>query len=555
MNSRIPISLALLFAAVPAVRGAEPAERIFTQNGRPEWQWSVAVASAVSSETNGHPRAFLWIPPTCKRLRGVVVGQNNMQEEQIFEHPTFRKTLAELDFGVIWSTPPLDLFFRFDRGAGESFDEMLRLLADESGYGELPLVPVVPLGHSAAASYPWHFGFRTPERILAAVSVSGQWPYYRDQNTPDWGNRTLDGVPGLVTMGEYENAFDRAGVGLAQRAEHPKLPLSMLAEPAGEHFAATDRKISFICLYLRAAARHRLPDDWPADRRPALKPVDPTQSGWLADRGRPDAGPSAPAAPVDRYTGDPKNAFWYFDGELAKAADTFHAKYKGLKPQLLGYVRKDGLVPQRNSHVRVGLRLEIDNDDLTFRLRPAFLDTAPVDWRGLKAGEPVAHAADATKLNITRIVGPIEKLGPDTFALRFYRGGFDNPKRSGAPAFIVSHPGDDTFKPMALEADMRIPLENKDGSDQTIAFDPPAAVPYGRQTLELAAASDAGLPVFFYVREGPAVLDGNTLRFTKLPPRAKFPAKITVVAWQWGRPFEPKVKSAAPVERTIRITR
>ena len=53
------------------------------------WQWSVPVASAVSEETREPPRAFLWVPPTCARVRAVVVGQHNMLEEPLFENPVF----------------------------------------------------------------------------------------------------------------------------------------------------------------------------------------------------------------------------------------------------------------------------------------------------------------------------------------------------------------------------------------------------------------------------------------------------------------------------------
>ena len=520
-----------------------------------EWQWSTPVQSVISTETHDHPRAFLWIPPGCKRIRGVVVGQHNMQEEQIFEHPVFRKTLADLDFALIWITPPLDLFFRFDQGAGEHFDKMLTALAEESGYSELALVPVVPIGHSAAASYPCDFGFWAPERILAAISVSGQWPYYRDKNSPDWGDRTLDGVPGLVTMGEYENAYDRAGVGLGDRASHPKLPLSMFAEPAGEHFAASDLKVSFICLYLRKAARYRLPADWPVDQRPKLMEIDPTRTGWLVDRGRPDGKPAAPSAPVDSYTGDPKDAFWFFDGELAKAVETIGAINVPKKLQLVGYVQKGGIVKQIKRHVRVPLKVEIENNDLTFKLGATFLDAVPEDWRGLKAGDPISHATDALKLNITPICGPVEKIAQDTFALRFSRCGFDNPKRSNSICFILNHPGDNGYKPMSLEAELKFSLVNKDGAPQQIAFNAPETVRSGAKSLELSARSSARLPVFFYVREGPAVMEGNTLRFTAIPPRAKFPIKVTVVAWQWGRCVEPKVQSATPVERTLSILR
>src|SRR5215210_4540692 len=75
------------------------------------WQWSVPVESVTLTETNDHPRAFLWIPPNCQRVRAVVVGQHNMEEEPIFEHPRFRAALTDLGFAEIWITPPLDLFF------------------------------------------------------------------------------------------------------------------------------------------------------------------------------------------------------------------------------------------------------------------------------------------------------------------------------------------------------------------------------------------------------------------------------------------------------------
>ena len=94
-----------------------------------EWQWSAPVESVVSSETSDHPRAFLWIPPTCRQVRGVVVGQHNMEEEPILEHPTFRAVLSELGFAEVWVTPGWDLFFRFDKGAGEQFNAMMEALA------------------------------------------------------------------------------------------------------------------------------------------------------------------------------------------------------------------------------------------------------------------------------------------------------------------------------------------------------------------------------------------------------------------------------------------
>jgi hypothetical protein len=46
---------------------------------------------------------------------------------------------------------------------------------------------------------------------------------------------------------------------------------------------------------------------------------------------------------------------------------------------------------------------------------------------------------------------------------------------------------------------------------------------------------------------------GKGRAFLWIPPRAKFPVKVTVVAWQHGRSSEPKLKDAAPVTREFSI--
>ena len=169
--------------------------------------------------------------------------------------------------------------------------------------------------------------------------------------------------------------------------------------------------------------------------------------GWLVDRGRYDGKPKAPAAPVGKYTGDVKDAFWVFDGDLARATETFGALYAGKKLQLLGYVQKGGVVEQNpKRHVRVALKFEPETDGMTFKLSGTFLDTVPYDWRGLKQGEPITHAQDASKITINRICGPVERTGPDTYAIRFYRMGMNNPKRTNSICFVLSHPGDDIHR-------------------------------------------------------------------------------------------------------------
>jgi len=91
-----------------------------------------------------------------------------MTEEGILEHPEFRKALSDLGMAEVWVAPPFDGVFKFDQGAGDRFSAIMKALADESGYSELDYAPIVPIGHSACASYPWNFAAWNPGRTLAS---------------------------------------------------------------------------------------------------------------------------------------------------------------------------------------------------------------------------------------------------------------------------------------------------------------------------------------------------------------------------------------------------
>jgi hypothetical protein len=523
-----------------------------------EWQWSVLVRN--SREYPGEARAFLWIPQNCERVRGVVLAQHNMEEISILENPGFRAALAQLNFAEVWVSPRFDHLFRFNEGAGEAFNGIMSDLAETSGYGELNFAPVVGMGHSAAASWPYYFAAWNPERTLAALSVSGQWPYYRDaQWAPDiWGGRNIDYIPCLETMGEYEAANTWSREGLKERREHPFMPLGMLACPAEGHFASSDSKAQYLALFIRKAVQYRMPDNWPIDTAPKLKRIDPTKTGWLADKWRQDQKPTASAAAVGDYQGDPGEAFWFFDRELAQATEKYQASYRGLKPQLAGYLQGGKMVAQKNDHLQVELKFEPQADGVTFKIAGAFYDTVPEgsprlpQWTGLPAGSPLGHATNAGPVLISAICGPVEKLAPDTFALRLQRDTIGKETRYEL-VFAATHPGNAEYKPAVQQAHLFVPARNRDGADQRITFPKIPNQKAGTKSLKLSATSDANVPVYYYVREGPAEIDGDTLKFTSIPPCAKFPVKVTVVAWQYGRPIEPKLKTAEPVEQSIMI--
>jgi hypothetical protein len=264
---------------------------------------------------------------------------------------------------------------------------------------------------------------------------------------------------------------------------------------------------------------------------------------------------------VGQYTGDPKEAFWYFDEEIARATENFGANQRGKKVALIGY-EQDGRIVEQDPklHAQVPLKFlpDPDGDGLTFKLTAKFIDTVPdgrpTRWTGLPKGAHVEHPDADDKIKISRICGPVEQITPDTWAIRFYRMGMNNPKRSNDLWFVAIYPGDEHYKRAVQQAEMRFPLRNDKGDDQLITFGPIPDQREGAGPLKLTATSSAGATVHYYVREGPAeIVDGDSLKFTAIPRRAKFPVKATVVAWQWGRSIPPLLKSAEPVERTFSI--
>lgn len=531
---------------------------IFLHAPAAEWQFSVPVPP-LRDRTNEQSRAFLWIPPNCERVRGVVFGHHNMEEESILEHPAFRKALTELGFAEVWVAPGFDAYFRFDQGAGEKFDAMMTALGEQSGYTELASAPLVPVGHSAAASVPWIMAVWKPARVIAGVSFSGQWPYVWDpKNMPHMEGRNLDTVPGIVTSGEYEWADEVMPRGLKIRAEHPRLPLSGVGCPADGHFEATDEKIELLALYVKKAVQYRLPKDVPGKGPAPLNPIDPTKTGWLAERYVTDKNPSAPAAPVGQFKGDPAQAFWYFDGELARSVEAFQQRHRG-RPALLGYVQDGQIVPQKNgTHQQVTLKFLPQEDGVTFRLTGAFLDTVPegrpTRWTRKGAGEPIDQPQGGPPIVISRITGPVQQLSADTWRLAFNRASFLGDRRGNEAWFVAIWPGDGTFKRAVQQAMMQIPRRNAEGKPQTIDFPKPENQKRGTGTVKLKATSDSGLPVRYFVREGPAEVKGDdTVELLPLPPRARFPVKVTIGAYQWGRTAAPQVQSAVPEFREFLI--
>lgn len=524
------------------------------------WQWSVAVRDSRDKKENA--RAYLWIPPGCRKVKAFLYAQNNMEEQSILENPKFRKEMAKLGIAEVWVSPASDLFFRFNEGAGEVFTGVMNDLADVSGYQELSKAPFIGLGHSAAASNPYYMAAWDPQRALAAISVSGQWPYFRaNPFAPDiWGAKNIDFIPSLETMGEYESASGWSAEGLKERQQHPSMPLSMLACPAEFHFASSDDKVIYIALFIKKALQYRLPDRSPEGEAPMLTPIDPVHTGWLADKWRLNQPPTADPAPVNDYQGDPAQAFWFFDGEIAKATADYEARYRNQNAELIGFEEAGKIIPQHNVHQQFNLTFHPLADGITFYVHATFYDTVPggsprpAGWAQKPVGSQIGHSGNKAAISIDRITGPFIKLDDTTFQVHPQMGFWESP-HSYELWFSASHPGGEGYKPAVQQGLMAIPPRNSKGKEQHITFNAIPDQRYGQKPIRLAATSDAGVPVGFYIQEGPAEIKGGQLKLTEIPPRSRFPIKITVVAWQYGNSSEPKLQTAIPVTRSFWISK
>ncbi|MDQ0641089.1 hypothetical protein QF042_004654 [Pedobacter sp. W3I1] len=511
-----------------------------------EWQWSVPVKSSISSETGELPTAFLWIPPDCKQVRGVVIGQHNMLEEGILEHSAFRKNLSALGLAEIWITPSVDMVFNFSSSA--VFFATMKNLAEISGYSELAFAPVIPIGHSAAASYPWNFAAYNPDRTIAVLSIHGDAPLTNmtgsGKPNPDWGGRNLNGIPGLFVMGEDEWLEGRISPAMKYRKDNPDSPIALFCDAGHGHFDYSDELIDYLNLFISKAVKTRLPKKIPLNTFPILSAIQP-QKGWLVDRWRKDELPNAVSAPYHDYKGNKAEAGWVFDGQMAKVTEDLYKVARAKIKRSIGFMQNGKLLPPAGF---AGFRPLFDPlaDGITFHVSAINTDTATHAINVLYRPEE--------KIVISRICGPVRKINDTTFQVAFYRMGFNNTKRSNDIWLMASQKGDAKYRSSVQQANMKIPLSNLKGIPQKITFPEIADQKKSVKSMKLVGRSDAGLPLQYFVKEGPVEIVDGILYFTAIPPRSKLPLKVTLVAWQYGANTPARqVQSAVPIQRTFSI--
>ena len=510
------------------------------------WQYRASTADGT-----GH--SVLWIPPHCARVRGVLIGRQVILESVVFEDPVIRRAAADEGLAILLNDGSLGYFAYGSAPDAQDkhLQEFLTAFAAQSGHPEIADAPLLSLGHSGGAIFAFNVGYWNPSRTIGIIGLHTV-PLLRPDFDP---KATISGVPALDITGQYERWDDPAvpldqhtrwvrGIALSMRSNPGDGLITELVEPGAGHFSWTPQLADYVALFIRKAAEARIPDDPPAGTPVVCKRV-PRESGWLIDCTLTDP-PRYPAAPYAQYKGDPTLAFWNLDRELALATEKYNTQDHGKKRQMVGFTQ-DGR-PLKPGWL-VPIPFEPVGDGMTVKVAADYLHAVP---EGVgDAGEPLFPSGTPIKY---RLIGGWrgggEQTGPDTFRIRLNHFGLD---RAGSLMIMAYSEGDKTHGYTELAGDVTFPVKNTAGAPQTITFPPLPDQPAGATVVPLAATSDAGLPVEYFVQYGPAEVHGSVLTLADVPAHASLPLKVSVVAYQLGRAGAAPIQSAAPVEQTFLV--
>ena len=427
------------------------------------YQFSVTLDGPLSSETGKAPVAYIWIPDGISQVKAVVLAQQNMTEECIFKMDTFRKEMKRLGIALIWVAPAFSQNWDPQTGCQTIFEDMMKNIGYQSSHKEIGSVPVVPLGHSAQATFPWNFAAWNPNRTLCIISFHGDAPRtnltgYGRANV-EWGrNRNIDGIPGLMVEGEYEWWEARVRPALAFQMMYPESVISFLCDTGRGHFGCGETTARYLAKFIEKSMQLRLNADG------SLRKVN-REDGWLACRYRADLPENdgdgkgqgvydgqgyAPAAPYAIYQGDKHDTFWYPDEEMARLTEQRYAQSRGKKRQYVG-LEYQGQLVKINPKLQTGMGIDFHSDSkdsITIRLKGVYT--------GATHGTLSAAPGNGTP-RIEVVARPIKKITATTFRLYPYEAGWDNSRRSLTCTMWVVADADDNYRGAVQPFTINIP--------------------------------------------------------------------------------------------------
>ena len=601
---------------------ATPSAPSFTPAQRTVYQYSVPMAPIYSNwPYDSQRRAYLWIPPGCTKVQGVMVGLHNMLEKPMFDDPAIRQACADANLAILFiapgdgsiktpagvggytgTSPTMAIEFdpnnyvspdiisgtthyttdinpatgtRFanqSEQAGAELANLLTQLATESGYGELQYAPVLLTDHSAGSPFCWGRTVAScaalTGRVFAILPNKGTFP----------GNiSNVLGIPILHVASEYQeisswgNTWELGDAPAMRglRAGGTNCLIGECVQPGTGHYEYCPEQVAPLAAFIKAAASARIPSNWSPSGYPTLNTITPT-TGYLIDVTTLGSGTAQPVA-YNTWTAagkDPLRAYWYPDLTTAQAVcDTANAGFSK-KPQMLSaFQNSSATTPISLASINSGgtngvgyvpCSPTLQTDGVTFQVRAASVNQSPIVrlYNGRPMGissSPILFRANGS--------GSLKQTGVDTFRVWLDR---ESVAKGGQPwePFILSYQlGDSnyrsTYRPIQILTAVAVNQIN--GTAQTITFPTVSnKVATSLSTLTLSATASSGLPVQYWVASGPYRNDENNSSILipdTVPASTKFPMRVVIGAWQWGRPSSvgTAIQSATPVFQTFWI--
>jgi hypothetical protein len=579
------MAVGVVAAAAPPGPDDADVNRIFQFFARAEAEKAPATAGA-----------YLWIPPDTPQIRAVMVGIHNGLPLPMLQHPDVRRVCRRHGIAQILLTPndceigKMLANLRFDvtdETRTAIYDRFLERLAAASGHPELVTAPIVPLAHSAYMSFPFEAAARRPERCLGAIGIKSGTPdlYAMYPPGPD-GKPAFDlrdvpilmidsaaqeTVPGRWRGSPYPQAFEPNFTG-AYRHDRPDNPGTDY-EPRNEmigaswdmmsgHFDMLPRNYTFVADWLDAVATARLPKQPGAPLgRLCLR------DGWLMDPRVPrtgEIGPDyPPPAPYADFKGDRRRALWFPTEALARRLfelqrDEMRREVElftvldphghpvdlsegpmAVMPDAAKLLHGDGLFTFVTHHFteppRICTSTERGHTSGTASRHELGNPLFPGRTTLTLSGIPVRFDANGAPVELVATEQKADDRGVTEthFTLQMARHRLA-PNRGFQMFFPrLYHEGDARFAATGRTVQMSW-APGDAGQSQTVEFPAIDDVPATSPRIDLAATASSGLPVTYFVVQGPGVIRDGAFVPHELPAGASQPIDVTIGAYQRG---------------------
>jgi len=248
--------------------------------------------------------------------------------------------------------------------------------------------------------------------------------------------------------------------------------------------------------------------------------------------------------------GSAEDAFWYFDREMAEAVNHSMLEQLAKQPQAIDFVTEGHVDPLVDNGFAI-IKPKFLRDGITFRVHAESMTASPSAT--LYPNQVLGHAATTITYRVGS--GALRQIGPDTFQVAARPGGLLRQGQPWEPWIMAYQPGDNNFRSADKPAHILVNTRNTEGTPQALNFPKIADVRSTTRQITISATSSAGLPVELFVESGPAVIEGSTLHLLPIPPRSRFPLRVIVSAFQWGRVGEQPIQTGGPETQEFFIRR